>query len=120
MLREFAAVDFGRAFVGLIMLAFLIGSVVCGPAEHRMMEVGGQTAASAVSLASKTTNGHQTPAKGSPAAPCTGHCAAHTIALPAIFSASPAPFVLSAAWNMANDQLVVEALSARLERPPRT
>lgn len=117
--RGLTTFDVRRAVVGLFLLAFFVGSVVCGPAEHRTMEVGGQGATPAVSVAAKTSSGHQAPAKGSPAAPCTGHCAAHTIALPAIFSASAAPFVLSAVWSMANDQLVIAALSARLERPPR-
>ncbi len=110
-----------RGLTAFFLVAFVLGSVVCGPAAHRWLDADADqpVSAQAMSEVAKSTTGHETPIKGALGGLCTGHCTSHSIALPAVFIASATPLLKQSAWPVANDQWAQASAPARLERPPR-
>lgn len=115
---------FGKAVALFVTVVFLMGIVICGPAEHAALEtetsVASQVMASNVQAPAvvKVAGDHKVPAK-KPLATCTGHCSAHSISLPASFSPQTAAFEDRAAWRPVQDQGLLIERSVLLDRPPR-
>jgi hypothetical protein len=116
-------------FATLLIFAFVLGSVMCGPAEHLLLEAQQPTLSQVALVDSATASGvdaeiaqaplgHTTPTK-SPAPLCTGHCAAHFMSLPVQFAQAVAPFELPIVWEISHDRRVQISDPSRLERPPR-
>jgi hypothetical protein len=116
-------------FATLLIFAFVLGSVMCGPAEHLLLEAQQPTLSRVASVDSamasrvdveiaKTPVGHTSPTK-SPAPLCTGHCAAHFMSLPVQFAQAVAPIELPIVWEFSHDRRVQISDPSRLERPPR-
>jgi hypothetical protein len=106
-----------RLVTAVVLLAFVLGSAVCGPAAHQWLE--GDSVASAPTVeATKAPAKHTGPSKSAPAT-CTGHCASHTMSLPAQIVASDVPYIERTGWSVLNDQWSEASRPARLERPPR-
>lgn len=110
-----------RGLTAFLLVAFVMGSVVCSPPAHRWLdaEMDQPATAQMVSENAKSAAGHETPMKSKLVGFCTGHCLSHSIALPAVFVASATPFLKQASWHMTNDQWAQASAPARLERPPR-
>lgn len=116
-------------FATLLIFAFVLGSVMCGPAEHLLLEAQQPTLSQVASVDNATASrldadvakapvGHKTPTK-SPVPLCTGHCAAHFMSLPVQFAQAVAPFELPIVWAFSHDRRVQISDPSRLERPPR-
>lgn len=116
-------------FATLLIFAFVLGSVLCGPAEHLLLESQQPTLSQVASVDSATVSrldaeiakapvGHTAPTK-SPLPLCTGHCAAHFMSLPVQFAQAVAPFELPIVWAYSHDRRVQISDPSRLERPPR-
>lgn len=110
-----------RGLTAFLLVAFVLGSLVCSPAAHHWLDADADqpVTAQAMSNVAKSPAGHETPIKGALGGLCTGHCASHSIALPAVFIASATPFLKQTVWRVANDQWAQASAPARLERPPR-
>lgn len=106
----------------LLLLSFVVGTVVCGPAAHPSFDGSPPQMAQAqnVQFAAATLAKHNIPAKGLAAGWCSGHCLSHSVSLPT----PPVPmaavsYVVRATWQINNDQWSEASSPARLERPPR-
>lgn len=110
-----------RGLTAFFLVAFVLGSVICSPAAHHWLDADAEqpVSAQAISQVAKSAPGHEAPLKGGLGSLCTGHCASHSIALPAVFVASATPFLKQAVWHLGNDQWAQASAPARLERPPR-
>lgn len=115
---------FGQLLPLLLVVAFLIGTLVCGPAEHAALETS-PTAALPMATSNletpallKVADDHKAPVKKSLDA-CTGHCATHSVSLPAAFALETASFSKRATWLPQQDTLRLTNRPALLDRPPR-
>lgn len=110
-----------RGLTAILLVAFVLGSVICSPPAHRWLDAGTEQPAAAQMLSANAAAaaGHEAPTKSKLVGFCTGHCLSHSIALPAVFIASATPFLQQASWHVTNDQWAQASAPARLERPPR-
>ncbi|GEM_PF-2602011 len=116
--------SFGKAMALFVTIAFLLGIVICGPAEHAALEtetpVASQVVASTVQspVMIKAAGDHKAPVKKSLAA-CTGHCSAHGVSLPVSFAPETVAFEHRAVWLAEQDQGLLIERPVLLDRPPR-
>lgn len=112
--------DGRRFFVALLLLSFVLGTVICGPAAHQALESGAPSGARATEiLAQKAPVEQGAPVKSRLPSLCTGHCVAHSLTLPAQFIQAVVPFVRRTNWSIIDDQWSQASRPGRLERPPR-
>jgi hypothetical protein len=115
---------FGKAVALFVTVVFLMGIVICGPAEHAALEtetsVASQVMASNVQAPAviKVAGDQKVPVKKTLAA-CTGHCSAHSISLPVSFAPQTVAFEDRAAWQPVQDQGLLIERPVLLDRPPR-
>lgn len=115
---------FGKAMALLVTIAFLLGIVVCGPAEHAALETETAVASQSVAMNApapaviKLAGDHKLPVKKT-LATCTGHCSAHGVSLPVSFAPETAAFEHRADWQPVPDQGLLVQRTVLLDRPPR-
>ncbi|ALL15473.1 hypothetical protein [Caulobacter henricii] len=115
----FSPLSIRKLLTALLVLAFIFGTIACGPAAHEWLE--GKPAATVQTLGAATNApvDDKAPAKKTVAGLCTGHCISHTLTLPAFFAQAIVPFAHRAVWSVLEDQWLQAARPALLERPPR-
>jgi hypothetical protein len=119
-----ARFSFGKVMALVVTIAFLIGIVVCGPAEHAALETETPSAAQVVAstveapAVIKVAGDHKAPVKKALSA-CTGHCAAHGVSLPVSFAPETVAFANRAVWQPQQDQRLLGDRAVLLDRPPR-
>ena len=116
--------SFGKAWALFVTCTFILGIVICGPAEHAALETETQVASQIVMSSVqapawiKTAGDQKTPIKRTLTA-CTGHCSAHGISLPVSFAPEMIAFEHRAVWLAEPDVGLLIDRSVLLERPPR-
>lgn len=103
----------------VVVVAFLMCAVFSGPATHRSIETDIPSSVLLMKDVAKAPGEAGTPVKSLLPGLCNGHCAAHTLTLPALLLLPAAPFVLRATWWVFDDQVGQVTRPALLERPPR-
>lgn len=109
-----------RLSIAILVLSFLVGTVICGPAARQALESGASVSAQAVELVAQTAPvEHGAPIKSRLPGLCTGHCVAHSLTLPAQFIQTVISFARRTDWLIVDDQWSQASRPERLERPPR-
>lgn len=102
-----------------LALAVLLSAMVSTNAVHHSFDIEAPQVESVSKASAQTPDAPSSPTKSRIPGLCTGHCAAHTLTLPATPPLVFIPYILRAGWWSANDQVTLVSRPALLERPPR-